>query len=115
MNDEVKVLKGDKGYEVLATHIFELCAALVNMKLTEVTTMAAFNAGLHTVDCSKKPGLFKIHDGVSVGDGRMVFTRLMEDVLADIVSRHVTTDSVRPFEAIKEFAGLVDKIEFEFI
>lgn len=25
------------------------------------------------------------------------------------------TDSVRPFEAIKEFAGLVDKITFEFI
>lgn len=56
-----------------------------------------------------------MHDGVSVGDGIMLHKRLMEDVLAEIVSRHVTAQSVRPFEAIKEFAGLVDKITFEFI
>ena len=115
MSDEVRAIKGEAGYELLASNIFDVCADLVNMKLTEVTTMAAFDAGLHTIDCSKKPGLFEMHDGVVVGDSKMLFTRLMEDVLTDIVSRHVTTDSVRPFEAIKEFAGLVDKIEFEFI
>jgi len=115
MSDAVKAIKGEEAYRLLAEKIFDLCTDLLNMKLTEVTTKAAFNAGLHTVDCSNKPGVFTMHDGVSVGDGIMLHKRLMEGVLAEIVSRHVTAQSVRPFEAIKEFAQLVDGITFEFI
>lgn len=112
---DVKVLKGEKSYDVMAEIIFDTCQRLVNIKLSEVTTMAAFNAGLQHQDTSRKPGLFKMHDGVSVGDGVMVFRRLMEDALAPIVSKYINENQVYPYKAVKEFAELVDKIEYEFI
>lgn len=115
MSDAVKAIKGEEAYRLLAEKIFDLCADLLNMKLTEVATMAAFNAGLQHQDTSRKPGLFKMHDGVSVGDGVMVFKRLMEDMLAPIVNKYLNENQVYPYKAIKEFAELVDKIEYEFV
>ena len=113
--EEVKVLKGEKAYDVMEELIFDTCQRLVNIKLSEVTTMASFNAGLQHQDTSRKPGLFKMYDGVSVGDGVMVFRRLMGDELAPIVNKYLTENQVYPYKAIKEFAELVDKIEYEFV
>ena len=113
--ESFKVLKGKQAYSLLAKTIFDACGQLVNIKLTEVTTMAAFNAGLQNQDTSRKPGLFTMHDGVSMGDGEMVFRRLMSDELAPIVSKYVSGDEVYPFKAVKEFAELVDKITYEFV
>lgn len=112
---DVNVLKGENAYNVMAEIIFDTCQRLVNIKLSEVMTMAAFNAGLQHQDTSRKPGLFKMHDGVSVGDGGKVFKRLMGDVLAPIVNKYLNENQVYPYKAIKEFAELVDKIEYEFI
>lgn len=112
---DVKVLKGENAYDVMEEVIFDTCQRLVNIKLSEVTTMAAFNAGLQHQDTSRKPGLFKMHDGVSVGDGVMVSKRLMEDMLALIVNKYLNENQVYPYKAIKEFAELVDKIEYEFV
>ena len=113
--NEVKLLKGEEGMETLLGGIFDACAMMLNMKLTQVTTVAAINAGISMEDYRDKPGLFTMHDGVTVGDGKMVFRRLMEDVLPEIVARRVNFDDVYPFEAIKEFMQLVDKITFEFV
>lgn len=93
------VLKGEEAYKRMAEIIFDACSLLVNIKLTEVVARASFKAGIQTQDNSQKPGIFTMHDGVAVGDSSMVFRRLMEGVLAEIV----TAQSVRPFEAIKEF------------
>ena len=112
---EVKTVKGKEGYGILLEYLFESCLRVVNMKLTQVTTMVAIKAGVATEDYSDKPGLFTMHDGVSVGDGQMVVRRLMEDVLGDIMAKHITEDKVYPFEAVKEFMQLVDKITFEFV
>ena len=112
---EVKALKGEEAYDRMAEIIFDTYQRLVNIKLSEVTTMAAFNAGLQHQDTSRKPGLFKMHDGVSVGDGMIVFRRLMEDELAPLVNKYVNGTQVYPYKVIKEFAELVDKIEYEFI
>lgn len=109
------VLKGEEAYKRMAEIIFDACSLLVNIKLSEVTTMAAFNDGLQHQDTSRKHGLFKMHDGVSVGDGVMVFKRLMEDMLAPIVNKYLNENQVYPYKAIKEFAELVDKIEYEFV
>lgn len=112
---EVKTVKGKEGYGILLEYLFETCLRVVNMKLTQVTTMAAIKAGVATEDYSNKPGLFTMHDGVSVGDGKMVVSRLAEYDLRDIMAKHISDDKVYPFEVVKEFMQLVDKITFEFV
>lgn len=113
--EEVQVLKGKEGFELLLEVVFDTCARIVNLKLTQVTTMAAFKAGVAQTDYSGKPGLFTMHDGVTMGDGGMVFRRLMDDFLKDIAIKHLAEDKVYPFEVAKEFSELVDKITFEFV
>ena len=112
---EVKLLKGEEGMEMLLEGLFDTCSSTLNMKLTQVTTMAAIKAGVAMDDYRDKTGLFTMHDGVTVGDGKMVFRRLMEDVLPEIVVKRVNFEAVYPFEAIKDFVQVVDKITFEFV
>lgn len=112
---DVKVLKGENAYDVMAAVIFDTCQRLVNIKLTEVVAMASFKAGIQTQDNSQKPGIFTTHDGVGVGDSRMVFRRLMVEELGPIVKKYVSVEKMCPFQVIKEFAQLVDGITFEFI
>lgn len=112
---EVKVSKGKEGFDLLLDYVFETCLRLVNTKLSQVTIMAAIKAGVVKQDYSRKPGLFTMHDGVSMGDGRMVAHRLMKDELGDIVAKHISADNICPFEAVKEFIQIVDKITFEFV
>lgn len=112
---EVKLLKGEEGMEMLLSGLFDACAVSLNMKLTQVSTMAAIKSGVEKYDYLNKPGLFTMHDGVTVGDGKMVFRRLMEEVLPGIVAKRVNFDDVYPFEAIKDFVQVVDKITFEFV
>lgn len=112
---DVKVLKGENAYDVMAEVIFDTCQRLVNIKLTEVVAMASFKAGIQTQDNSQKPGIFTMHDGVGVGDSRMVFRRLMVKELGPIVKKYVSVEKMCPFQVIKEFAQLVDGITFEFI
>lgn len=112
---EVKLMKGKEGMEMLLDGLFDACALTLNMKLTQVTTMAAIKAGISMEDYREKPVLFTMHDGVTVGDGNMVFRRLMEDVLPEIVAKCVNFKDVYPFEAIKDFVQVVDKITFEFV
>ena len=112
---EVKLLKGEEGMEMLLGGLFDACSMMLNMKLTQVTTMAAVRAGISMEDYRDKTGLFTMHDGVTVGDGNMVFRRLMEDVLPEMVAKRVNFKDVYPFEAIKDFVQVVDKITFEFV
>lgn len=109
------VLKGEEAYKRMAKIIFDACSLLVNIKLTEVVAMASFKAGIQTQDNSQKPGIFTMHDGVSLGDSSMVFRRLMGDELGPIVKKYVSVDKMCPYQVIKEFAQLVDGITFEFI
>lgn len=109
------VLKGEEAYKRMAEIIFDACSLLVNIKLTEVVAMASFNAGIQTQDNSQKPGLFKMHDGVVVGDSSMVFRRMMGEELGPIVKKYVSVEKMCRFQVIKEFTLLVDGITFEFI
>lgn len=115
MEFEVKALKGISGYETVLETVFDTCAMMIDLKLTQLTTMAAINTGIATQDYTGKPGLFTAHDGVSFGDERMVYQKLLEDTLSDIAAKHINGKVVEPFEVVKEFAKLVDKITFEFI
>lgn len=112
---EVKLVKGEEGMEMLLGGLFDTCTMMLNMKLTQVTTVAAIKAGISKEDYRNKPGLFTMHDGVTVGDWNMVFRRLMEDVLPEIVAKRVNFEDVYPFEAIKDFVQVLDKITFEFV
>lgn len=109
------VLKGEEAYKRMAEIIFDACSLLVNIKLTKVVAMASFKAGIQTQDNSQKPGVFTMHDGVAVGDSRMVFRRLMGEELGPIVKKYVSVEKMCPFQVIKEFAQLVDGITFKFI
>lgn len=116
MNEvEVKTEKGELAYEALLKMVFDTCTAMLSLKLTQVTTMAAIKAGIATQDYSTQPGLFTMPDGVVVGDASMVAQKLLGDTLADMTAKRVNGKVVEPFEVVKEFAKLVDKITFEFI
>ena len=116
MNEvEVKAEKGERAYEALLKMVFDICTAVLSLKLTQATTMAAIKAGIATQNYSTKPGLFTMHDGVVVGDACMVAHKLLGDTLAEMTAKHINGKVVEPFEEVKEFATFVDKITFEFI
>lgn len=116
MNEvEVRAEKGERAYEALLKMVFDTCTAVLSLKLTQATTMAAINAGIATQSCLDKPCLFTMHDGVSYGDAILVAQKLMGDTLLEIKAKHINDKVIEPFEVVKEFAKLVDKITFEFI
>lgn len=116
MNEvEVRAEKGERAYEALLKMVFDTCTAVLSLKLTQATTMAAIKAGIATQNYSTKPGLFTMHDGVVVGDAAMVAQKLLGDTLAEMTAKRVNGKVVEPFEVVKEFATLVNKITFEFI
>lgn len=112
---ELKVVKREVGLKQLLESVFDTCSSVLNLKLTQLSTMAAINAGIATQSYLDKPCLFTMHDGVSFGDEILVAQKLMGDTLLEIKAKHINDKVIEPFEVVKEFAKLVDKITFEFI
>ena len=112
---EFKTEKGKRVYEMLLSLVFDTCAVVLDMKLAQATIMTAIDSGIVAENYAMKPGLFTMHDGVEIGDSGILAKKLLINVLPEITARHINDKVVEPFEAVKEFAKIVDKITYDLL